>query len=90
MTRCAAGTEVATCSHILTGLVGLRSIQSGLIKAGECGDGDKAWGRTKRSNAVPVQSARNVSLLTHGGARLRAFTGIRCYMPHNFNTPTIF
>jgi hypothetical protein len=81
MSTCTAGDNYACCSHILTGLCALTQLQSGVITAGNIGDGDKAWGGLKKTSHVPVQSMHNISLLVPGGARLREFTGFRPNAP---------
>jgi hypothetical protein len=76
--KCTAGDNYACCSHIVTGLCALAQLQSGVITAGNIGDGEAAWGGAKKtSSAVPVQSLHSVSLLVPGGAKLRMFTGFR-------------
>jgi hypothetical protein len=75
---CAAGTNLSCCSHIHSALTLLVWLQQGSIGAGECGDGEKAWGgQKKKSSAVPCQSTGDVALLTPGGSLLREFTGVQ-------------
>ena len=72
---CTAGEFFSCCSHVTTGLAGLTMLQSGLITAGDIGDGSRAWGRGGNFD-LEVQSVDRVALLT-GGAMQLGFDGFR-------------
>ena len=44
---CTAGANLPKCSHIFTAITALVWLQADVIKAGEIGGGEKAWGGTK-------------------------------------------
>jgi hypothetical protein len=75
-TPCTAGANCPACNHILTLLTVLVKVQQGTIKAGEVGDDEKSWGAGSKDSTVPVQSVRDISILT-GGQLLASFTGLR-------------
>ena len=78
--KCTVGEYYPICSHILAGLSAVLKLSQGIIKAGDIGDGERAWGNLNKSSAIPTQSIETISLLTSSG-RLTAYNGLRPNAP---------
>ena len=59
-TSCTAGTNHSGCSHVLAATYCLVKLQARTIKAGDIGDGEKAWGFARTDSTVPAKHKRHM------------------------------